>query len=123
RGRGRGGGGRGAPAGSRPARYLVDPKPDRAASIAAIAAPRSVVGRTTTAASSEKVTTATSWPGVAPLIASPAIAFARSNRPGADMLYEVSSATTEAPVGPAGPVRWKKDRAHASVGTTRAVTR
>ena len=80
-------------AADRAARYRVAPKPTVARSIADAASTRSAPGFAAISASSANVTTPTAVGRGALAIASFASCLARSNRPGADRLYDVSSAT------------------------------
>src|SRR5439155_27331188 len=96
------------------ARYRVAPKPADASLIAVLARTRSDVGFTPISARSENVTTPTRSPAGARSIAALASCFARSKRPGADMLYDVSRATIVTPdEATAAPVA-KNGRAKAS---------
>ena len=105
-----------------PARKRVPPAPGLAPSIAAVAVARSKDGRLATCARSANVTTATRLPEAALPIASFASWRAFSNWPGADMLNEVSSATTV--VAPeVAKVDAKNGRAKASASSSKAATR
>ena len=79
-------------------------------------------GFATISASSENVMTPTRSVDGVLAMALFASCFARSNRPGADRLYDVSSATTVTPDAVAAP-RAKKGRAKASARSTSAATR
>ena len=85
--------------------------------MAASAEARSVDGGATSSARSANVTTATSSPAGARVTASRASCCARANRPGADMLNDVSSATTVARRAAAAAGDGKNGRANASASS------